>query len=156
YAAGIGFDPGSGAISHRGEEPVGPAVDGQAGCILRVYREHEMSADQAILKRLWPRVKKSVGYLINQDADGGGLVEGAEHNTLDAQWYGRVPWLSSLYLAALAAGEAMAREMQDDAFSDQCRRLRDRGAASMVEQLWNPDFGYFVQQGDPSHSSAVG
>jgi uncharacterized protein (DUF608 family) len=156
YAAGIGFDPASGSISHRGEEPVGPAVDGQAGCILRVYREHEMSADSEFLKRLWPRVKTSLEYLIKQDADGDGLLEGAQHNTLDAQWYGRVPWLSSLYIAALGAGEAMAREMHDDAFAVLCRHLRECGATSMVEQLWNPDFGYFIQRGDPSHPSAVG
>ncbi len=156
YRDGVGFNPATGIISHRAEEPVGPAVDGQAGCILRVYREHEMSADPVFLHRLWPKVKKSLEYLIKHDANADGLLEGAQHNTLDAQWYGEVPWLSSLYIAALAAGEAMAREMHDDAFASRCRGLRERGAKSLVDQLWNADLGYFIQRPDRDHPRAVG
>ncbi len=46
YATASASTPKTGIISHRAEEPVGPAVDGQAGCILRAYREHQMSADR--------------------------------------------------------------------------------------------------------------
>lgn len=156
YAEGVGFDPKTGAISHRAEEPVGPAVDGQAGNVLRTYREHQMSADSAFLKRLWPRVKASLEYLIRHDANGDGLLEGAQHNTLDAQWFGEVPWLSSLYIAALAAGQAMALEMGDAAFAARCEGLKDRGGKSLVAQLWNEPYGYFIQRADPAHARAVG
>ncbi len=37
------------------------AIDGQAGCILRSYREHQMSADDAFLRRNWPKIKKAIG-----------------------------------------------------------------------------------------------
>ena len=47
-----------------------------------------MSADAAFLKRLWPRVKASLEYLIRHDPNGDGLLEGAQHNTLDAAWFG--------------------------------------------------------------------
>ena len=40
-------------IGYRGEG-TGPAVDGQCGRILGVYREHQMSADGAFLRRIWP------------------------------------------------------------------------------------------------------
>lgn len=156
YAAGVGFDPQTGIISHRAEEPVGPAVDGQAGNILRTYREHQMSTDSAFLKRLWPRVKASLEYLIRHDPNGDGLLEGAQHNTLDAQWFGEVPWLSSLYIAALAAGEAMAREMGEDGFAARCRTLKERGGKNLVQQLWNESYGYFIQRADPAHARAVG
>ena len=156
YAAGIGYDPKTGIISHRAEEPVGPAVDGQAGNILRAYREHQMSADAAFLKRLWPRVKASLEYLIRHDPNSDGLLEGPQHNTLDAEWFGLVPWLSSLYIAALAAGEAMARELGDLAFARQCRLLADRGSKNLVGQLWNEPYGYFIQRPDPAHAKAVG
>ena len=132
YAAGIGYDLKTGIISHRAEEPVGPVVDGQAGNILRAYREHQMSADPAFLKRLWPRVKAALEYLIRHDPNSDGLLEGPQHNTLDAEWFGLVPWLSSLYIAALAAGEAMARELGDLAFARQCRLLADRGSKNTV------------------------
>ena len=50
-----------GAILFRGEFNNFPAVDGQAGAILRAYREHQMSADDAFLRRVWPGVKQGVG-----------------------------------------------------------------------------------------------
>ncbi|MDG3005524.1 GH116 family glycosyl-hydrolase [Paludisphaera mucosa] len=156
YADGIGFDPKTGAISHRAEEPVGPAIDGQAGNILRAYREHQTSIDGKFLERLWPKVKRSLEYLIGHDSDGDGVLDGGQHNTLDASWFGEVPWLSSLYLAALKAGEAMARERGDVAFADRCREIAARGASNLEKLLWNDDFGYFVQRADPAHAMAVG
>jgi hypothetical protein len=156
YAEGIGFDPKTGIISHRAEEPVGPAVDGQAGNILRTYREHQMSADGAFLERLWPRVKASLEYLIRHDPNGDGLLEGAQHNTLDAQWFGVVPWLSSLYIAALSAAAAMAQERNDEAFAERCRRLAESGGKNLVSQLWNDSYSYFIQRPDPAHAKAVG
>ncbi|MHC4192530.1 MAG: GH116 family glycosyl-hydrolase, partial [Planctomycetota bacterium] len=47
----IGFDEKTGGCGMRGEYGRGPAVDGQAGIIMRTYREHQMSADDAFLKR---------------------------------------------------------------------------------------------------------
>ena len=55
------------------------------------------------------------------------MLEGPQHNTLDAEWFGQIPWLSSLYLAALRAGEAMAREMGDEDFAASARAIADRG-----------------------------
>ena len=39
------------------------ADDGQAGRILGVLREHQMSADDKFLRRLWPNVKMAIEYL---------------------------------------------------------------------------------------------
>ena len=156
YAEGVAFDPKTGIISHRAEEPVGPAVDGQAGTILRAYREHQMSADHAFLRRNWPKIKKSLEYLIRQDSNGDGILEGPQHNTLDAEWFGKVPWLSSLYVAALRAGEAMAGEIGDLSFAAQARAIAARGATNLVDQLWSEPSGYFVQRPDPSKLAAVG
>ncbi len=89
----------SGVIRHRGEG-FGLAVDGQAGCILRAYREHQMTPDGAWLKELWPNIKLAMQCLIKMDK-GDGLLDGFQWNTLDAGWYGQIAWLSGLYLAAL-------------------------------------------------------
>ncbi len=149
----IGFDPKSGVIQHRGEFGAGLAVDGQAGCILRVYREHQMSADDQFLKSLWPRVKKSLEFLIAEDRNADGILEGAQHNTLDAQWFGPVSWLSSLYIAALRAGSAMAREMGDDEFAKQAAAIADAGQKNILS-LYNGE--YFIQKRDPKHPEAIG
>jgi len=85
-----------------------PADDGQCGRILGAYREHQMSEDDAFLKRTWPNIKKAIQFMIKRDANRDGILEGAQHNTLAAAWYGRISFLASLYLATLRAGEAMA------------------------------------------------
>jgi len=142
-----------GAILFRGEFNNSPAADGQAGCILRAYREHQMSVDIAFLRRIWPGVRQALEYLIREDGNGDGLLEGRQHNTLDADWYGPVAWLSSLYVAALAAGEQMAREVGEAAFADTCRRIVEAGRAAIVERLFDGD--YFINRPDPQRPETI-
>ena len=97
---GLALQP-DGAIHFRGEFNDIPAIDAQAGTILRALREHQMSADSAFLKRNWPHIRQAVEWLIAKDENGDGLIESNQHNTLDTDWYGPVAWLSGLYLAAL-------------------------------------------------------
>ena len=130
-----------------------PAHDGQCGRILGAYREHQMSKDSSFLNEIWPRVKKAIEYLIRLDGNEDGLIEGAQPNTLDAAWYGKVSFLQSLYIAALKAGQAMATEMDDKEFAKECERIAVRGAET-IEDLYNGE--YFVQIEDPAHKKEVG
>jgi uncharacterized protein (DUF608 family) len=149
---GLAFDASTGIIRFRAEG-AGLAIDGQAGCILRSYREHQMSPDEKFLKRNWPKIKRAVQCLIEKDADGNGILESNQHNTLDTDWYGPVAWLSGVYLAALRAGEQMAQEIGDSAFAASCREIRERGQTYLVEKLFNGE--YFVNQPDPNHLDAI-
>ena len=151
---GQSFHDDSGAIDYRGEASRHVAHDGQAGTIVRAWREHTMSPDGAFLRRRWPRIKKSIEYLIAADKDDDGLLEGAQYNTLDATWWGPMAWISSHYLAAVLAGSAMAEEMGDEAFAAVCRRIVERGKRSLVEKLYNGE--YFVHRKDPAHPEANG
>ncbi len=130
-----------------------PADDGQCGRILGAYREHQMSADDAFLRRIWPHIKAALDHMIARDGNSDGLLEGAQANTLDAAWFGKISWISSLYLAALAAGEAMAHEMGDPGFARRCRAIADRGKQSIMA-LYNGE--YFIQLEDPAHRDAIG
>ena len=149
---GLAFHADSGAIDYRGEAARSVAHDGQAGVVLRAYREHQMSADRAFLERNWAKIKRSLEHLIACDRDGDGLWEGAQYNTLDASWYGKIAWLSSLYLAALRAGEAMALEMIDDAFAERCRSLAERGSRNLDRELFDGE--YYIHLVDPQHPEA--
>ena len=140
----------SGAIRHRGEG-FGLAVDGQAGCILRAYREHQMTPDGFWLKDLWPNIKLAMQCLIKMDR-GDGLLDGHQHNTLDAGWYGQIAWLSGLYLASLRAAAEMAADMGDDAFVAECRKIADTGRES-IRKLFAQE--YFINLPDPKHPDAV-
>ena len=151
---GVGFDADTGRIRFRAEHNNHWAVDGQSGIILRTYREHQMSANGAFLRRIWPRAKKALEFLIARDEGRDGIIDGPQHNTLDADWWGQVAWLSGLYLAALRAGEEMAKEMGDEAFARQCREIFEKGRRGIDEKLFNGE--YYFQQGDPAHAKTVG
>ena len=107
-----------GSMSHR-DEPAGghgrvPAHDGHCGTIIRAYREHKNYPDNSFLERNYENIRRAVKFIINEDKDRDGLLEGKQTNTLDASWYGPMGWISSLYLGALAVGKEMALEMGDN------------------------------------------
>ncbi|WP_163567972.1 GH116 family glycosyl hydrolase [Fodinicola feengrottensis] len=156
---GTGFDPATGQMGFRQEADRTWAADGQSGTILRIYREHLMSVDDSFLRRVWPRTKLAIQFLINQDAADGhgadGVLEGRQHNTLDQDWYGEIPWLTGLYVAMLRAAVAMAGEVGDSAFAATCQALADRGSGYLNDSLWNGTYGYFEQKLDRAHLSAT-
>jgi non-lysosomal glucosylceramidase len=151
---GIAFNTQTGGIGFRAEFDSTSAVDGQAGVLLRTYREHSMSADIEFLRRVWPRAKQAMLFLMGLDPHGEGILSGPQENTLDAAWFGKIAWTSSLYNAALRACERMADEVQDAPFALQCRDLADRGKTSLESQLYNGE--YFVQTHDKLHPDALG
>lgn len=118
------------------------AIDGQLGTIIRVYREHQMSSDATFLTKVWPKVKKSMQYIIHQDKDDDGLLEGKQPHTLDAAWYGPIGWISGMYLAALKASEKMALEIGDLEFAATCEKIIPIGQKSLVSKLFNNE--YFI------------
>ena len=137
----------SGLIRFRGKGN-GMAVDGQAGVILRTYREHLMSPDDAFLRRVWPKTRLAMERLIKEDGNDDGILEGGQHNTLDSSWYGPVAWLSGEYQAALRAAEKMALIMGDSDFAEKVRGIYTRGETNLVSRLYNGE--YFINLPDPS------
>jgi uncharacterized protein (DUF608 family) len=150
---GLAFHADTGAMDYRGEYGRQVAHDGQAGTLLRAYREHRTAPDDAFLRRTWPKIKKALEYLMSRDAGQDGILDGEQYNTLDASWYGAIAWISSLYLAAVRAGAAMAREVGDEAFARRCQSLAERGGKKIVERLFNGE--YFIQVVDPKHPEAI-
>ncbi len=149
---GLALQP-DGAIHFRGEFNNIPAIDAQAGTILRAFREHQMSPDDTWLRRNWPQIKRATEWLIAKDGHGDGIIRGNQHNTLDTDWYGPVAWLSGLYLAALAAAVEMADETGDAAFARGCREILERGRKNFVTQFFDGE--YFINRVDPAHSDAI-
>jgi non-lysosomal glucosylceramidase len=149
---GLALKP-DGAIWFRGEFNNIPAVDAQAGTILRALREHQMCADAAWLKRNWPGIKKATEWLIAKDGDGDGLIASNQHNTLDTDWYGPVAWLSGLYLGALLAAAALADQAGDPGFAAKCRAIVERGQQQFLAGLFDGE--YFINRPDPKHLDAI-
>jgi hypothetical protein len=135
-----------GMIWYRGEVVKGPAIDGQAGTILRIYREHQMSADNSFLKKNWEKIKLASQWVINQDRNKDGMEDTPIENTLDAVWDGEIAWLVGLCIAAVKAAELMAIEMKDDAFAKTCADYVALGSKNMDEKLFNGE--YYIHRPD--------
>ena len=119
------------------------AADGQMGCLLKLHREWRISGDTAWLKSLWPRARLALEYAWQPggwDADQDGVMEGAQHNTMDVEYFGPNPQMASWYLGALRAAEEMARALGDEAFAKKCRDLFERGSAWIDAHLFNDDY----------------
>lgn len=123
-----------------GDEPwyMTPAVDGQLGTFLRLYREWRISGDEQFLRELWPGAARSLEYAIREwDRDSDGLLDGELHNTYDIEFYGVDPLANGLFLAALRAGARMARYLGDEALAADWDLRADQTAAGIERELWN-------------------
>jgi non-lysosomal glucosylceramidase len=147
-----------GSITFRGSNNGISAIDAQCGYILRTLRDHQLSDDPGFLHRVWPATRKAIDYLIafdKQDSRGGldGLLDGEQHNTLDAEWFGKVHVLCSMYLAALRAGEELSQQAGDNDFAKRCRKVFELGSSN-IAKLFNGE--YYEQIDDPAHAAAIG
>ena len=152
-----GFVEESGLIRFRGEgwdykvlwwEGDGPewAADGQAANILMALREHQLSASEDFLRGHWPYVRRALEFLVERDGNADGLIEGSQPNTYDVNFFGANTMVGSLYLAALRAGEEMARVVGETAFAEECHRIYESGRRLTLAKLFNGE--YFVQDVD--------
>ncbi|WP_051267584.1 GH116 family glycosyl hydrolase [Nakamurella lactea] len=150
---GIGFDPDTGQMGFRAEAFMGWAADGECGTILRCYREHTTAADNEFLLTNWPKIRTALEFMIAKDPDRNGIIEGIQPNTLDTDWYGRIAWISGMYVAALLAGAEMAAVAGDSAFGATCAELAAAGRRYLETELWTGE--YFIQQVDPAHTEVI-
>jgi non-lysosomal glucosylceramidase len=124
-----------------------PAADGQMGRIISLYRDWQLSGDNAFLKKLWPDAKRALEYAwTSWDADRDGLMEGEQHNTYDIEFYGPNSMMGGFYLGALLAGSKMAAAMGDAAAAEQYRQVFEKGRQKYNDLLWNGE--YYVQKYD--------
>jgi uncharacterized protein (DUF608 family) len=119
------------------------AADGQMGCILKMYRDWQLSGDDQLLRELWPNVRRALEFCWipgGWDADRDGVMEGCQHNTMDVEYYGPNPQMTVWYLGALRAAEEMARYLGDKDFADRCRALFERGSEWVDQNLFNGEY----------------
>lgn len=119
------------------------AADGQMGCVMKMFREWQLSGDRTFLERNWEQVKKILSYAWTErgwDGNRDGVMEGSQHNTMDVNYFGPNPQMGFWYMGALRAAEEMALAMKDKAFARECRRLFRLGSAWMDANLFNGEY----------------
>jgi len=113
--------------------------------VLMVWRDYVFSGrkDVAFLRYTWPSVKEAIEYLRKYDHDGDGIPEndGFPDQTYD-EWVvrGESAYCGSLWLAALRAGEEMAKTLGDTTTAVHYRDLFVRSQASFIKKLWNGSY----------------
>jgi uncharacterized protein (DUF608 family) len=141
-----------GHVQFRAALPTGPnkhdfhaAADGQLGGVLKVFREWQISGDETWLRRMYPLARRSLEYCITTwDPDRVGALSEPHHNTYDIEFWGPDGMCMSIYVGALAAMEAMARALNQEADAEGYGQLSDRAAAYLDAQLFNGE--YYNQQ----------
>jgi non-lysosomal glucosylceramidase len=119
------------------------AADGQMGCIMKMYRDWQLSGDDAMLRTLWPSVRKALEFCWipgGWDADRDGVMEGCQHNTMDVEYFGPNPQMGIWYLGALRAAGEMAGYLGDKSFASLCAKLFKNGSAWVDAHLFNGEY----------------
>lgn len=138
-----------GGMSFRIKLPLGTlqdgpvAADGQLGCVMKLYREWQMSGDQDFLRSCWPQCRKALSYAwIERGWDGNedGVMEGSQHNTMDVNYFGPNGQMQFWYMGALRAAEKMAAAMKDRAFAARCRSIFEKASAYTDSELFNGEY----------------
>ena len=123
------------------------AADGQMGQVMKAWLDFRLSGDRKWLSEIWPSVKKAVEFCWipgGWDADRDGVMEGAQHNTYDIEFYGPNPQCGIYYLGGLRAAAELARAAGDAAFAETCMDLFRRGSAWIDSNLFNGE--YYIQK----------
>ena len=119
------------------------AADGQMGCIMKLFRDWQLSGDDDALREMWDNARRALEFCWlpgGWDADKDGVMEGCQHNTMDVEYYGPNPQMGIWYLGALRAAEEMARHLGETEFAEECRRLYENGSAWIDANLFNGDY----------------
>ena len=155
----------SGGIHNRTDvpsppHPTGerPFADGHASCILKAYREALNSNDESFFKDYWPHVQRAVEYLIHRDAKAAngqpsGILQDDQWNTYDEALHGVTTFISGYYLAALRAGEAWARRVNDATTAERFHEIFLKGQNKLIALCWS---GEYFQQYLPDYQRRKG
>ena len=121
-----------------------PAVDGQMGTLMQLYREWLLSGDDDFLKRIWPKAILAMEYAINNwDTDGDYVLDGMMHVDYDVEFYGPNPLGNFCYLGALKACEKMAAHLKDAEHEARYRSIFEQASKIADVLMWNGE--YYIQ-----------
>lgn len=102
------------------------------------------SADTALVRELWPNLKKAYEWSKKADTDGDGLMEntvaGAGALEVGDLQEGIVSdvYLSGVWIASLDRFARMAEAMREPALGAEARGIRERALRTMETKLWLP------------------
>uniref|UniRef100_A0A7N0TV28 Glycosyl-hydrolase family 116 catalytic region domain-containing protein n=1 Tax=Kalanchoe fedtschenkoi TaxID=63787 RepID=A0A7N0TV28_KALFE len=106
---------------------------------------------------VWPAVRAAMDYMDQFDRDNDGLIEndGFPDQTYDT-WtvHGVSAYCGGLWLGALQAAAAMALELGDRSYAENCKSKFVKAKVSFEEKLWNGSY-FNYDSGSSSNSKSI-
>ncbi len=121
--------------------------------VLMIYRDFVFTGkeDREFLRYTWPAVQEALQYLRKYDLDGDGIPEneGYPDQTYDT-WLvkGESAYSGGLWLAALRAGEEIARQLRDSEKAAEYHALFTKSQASYIRKLWTGEYFRYDTQSE--------
>lgn len=123
--------------------------------VLQVYRDVVATGDKKFAQAVWPSVYVAMAYMDQFDRDGDGMIEneGFPDQTYDI-WSvsGVSAYSGGLWVAALQAASALAREVGDNGSGDYFW-YKFLKAKSVYQKLWNGSYFNYDNSGSSTSSS---
>ena len=119
-------------------------IDLMPAFALMVYRDYLWSGDHAYLREMWPVITKAMTYDQRTDKDKDFLPDDHGPDSTFDGWpmNGTTSYVSSIWLAGLAAGIRMARILGDSKTEADYSLWLEKGKKSFESELWN---GHYYQ-----------
>ncbi len=119
-------------------------IDLMPAFALMVYRDYLWSGDHGYLREMWPVITKAMEYDQKTDKNKDFLPDdhGADSTFDGWPMNGTTAYVSSIWLAGLAAGIRMARVLGDTKTEANYTRWLEKGKKSFESELWN---GHYYQ-----------
>jgi len=127
--------------------------------VLLTWRNYILWNDGKYLDEMYPYCQAALRFAMTLDKDKDGVVNedpGSDSGFPANQYYDIWPWwgtsayTGSIWLAALRAGEEMAKKKSDTAFAEEMRKWYRAASASFYEKLWTGSF--YRLYNDPEHN----
>ncbi len=123
--------------------------DTQTVFVLQCYGHYIWTGDREWFDTIYPKLKEVLEFEARLDQNGDGVADlwGTGSNTYDGEefpWFGATPFVATLHLAALKAGEKMARWKRDREFAESCRAQAEKIRQTMENVLWDDKLGYYI------------
>ncbi|KAL6868128.1 hypothetical protein ACP4OV_014973 [Aristida adscensionis] len=124
--------------------------------VLQVYRDVVATGDKSFARAVWPSVYMAMAYMEQFDKDKDGMIENEDFpdQTYDVwSMAGISAYCGGLWVAALQAASALAREVGDKA-SEKLFWNKYEKAKSVYSKLWNGSY-FNYDDGDNKVSTSI-
>ncbi len=113
--------------------------------LLLLWRHYRVTGDSEVLRACWPAARAAIDYLDKMRTGNSPipLTNGTDDTFDNLESRGISIYCGSLWVAALAVGEALAKAMRDIELAEAWKTQRDQSAQALTAALWDDKAGYY-------------